>query len=59
MCDEQICMYVLKSQKVGCLGGLVKHLSPGFGSGHDLTVHEFKPHVKPCVGLHDDTVEPT
>ena len=26
----------------------VKHLALDFGSGHDLTVHEFEPHV----GLH-------
>ena len=26
----------------------------GFGSGHNLTVHEFKPHA----GLHADSTEP-
>ena len=29
---------------------LVKHLSLDFGSGHDLMVCEFKPHVEACVG---------
>ena len=32
----------------------VKHPTLGFGSGHDLMVHEFDPHV----GLHADTMEP-
>ena len=32
----------------------VKHPILGFGSGHDLKVHEFKPHV----GLCTDSVEP-
>ena len=25
--------------------GSVKHLDLGFGSGHDLMVHEFEPHI--------------
>ena len=29
---------------LGHLGGLVNSAS-NFGSGHDLTVHEFEPHV--------------
>ena len=29
---------------------LVKHPTLDFGSGHDLTVHEFEPHVKFCTG---------
>ena len=36
----------------------VKHLTFGFGSGYDLVVHEFKPHIgfyawqcRPCLGL--------
>ena len=33
---------------------LVKHLTLGFGSAHDLTVHR----IKPCVGLCTDRVEP-
>ena len=32
---------------------LVEHLTIDFGSGHDLTVHEFKP----CSGLCADNVE--
>ena len=32
----------------------VKHSTLGFGSGHDLTVHEFEPHR----GLHTDSAEP-
>ena len=32
----------------------VKHPTLGFGSGHDLMVHEFDPHG----GLHADTMEP-
>ena len=31
----------------------VKHLTLGFGSGHDCTVPEFEP----CVGLYTDSVE--
>ena len=33
---------------------MVKHLTLGFGSGHDLTVHEFKSRA----GLHNDDAEP-
>ena len=33
---------------------LGKHLTLGFGSGHDLTVCETEPHVR----LHADSVEP-
>ena len=33
---------------------LVKHPTLGFGSGHDLTVHEFKPHIRFCT----DGMEP-
>ena len=33
---------------------LVKHLTLDFGSGHDLTVHEFRP----CVGLCANSSEP-
>ena len=33
---------------------LVKHLTLDFGSGHDLMVCE----IKPCVGLHDGSMEP-
>ena len=33
---------------------LAKCLTLGFGSGHDLMVHEFKPHI----GLYADSVEP-
>ena len=32
----------------------VKHLTLGFGSGHDLMVHEFEPHIRLCV----DSSEP-
>ena len=32
----------------------VKCLTPGFGSGHDLMVCEFKPHGELCA----DSVEP-
>ena len=31
----------------------VKHPTLGYGSGHDLMVYEFEPHV----GLHDDSAE--
>ena len=33
----------------------VECLSLDFGSGHDLTVHEFDPHIGLCAG----SVEPT
>ena len=33
---------------------LVQRLTLDFDSSHDLTVHEFEPHV----GLHADSVEP-
>ena len=33
---------------------LVEHPTLDFGSGHDLTVHGFKPHVELCA----DHVEP-
>ena len=32
----------------------VEHLTLAFGSGHDLTVHEFQP----CIRLRADNVEP-
>ena len=39
----------------GCLGAQsVKHLTLGFGSGHDLTVHGIKPRVRLCA----DSVRP-
>ena len=31
----------------------VRSLTLGFGSGHDLTIHEFEP-----IGLHADSMEP-
>ena len=36
----------------------VEHPTFDFGSGRDLTVREFKAHVKPLVGLCADRVEP-
>ena len=33
----------------------VKRPTLGFGSGHDLTVHEFEPHISLCT----DIVEPS
>ena len=36
------------------MGQSVEHLTLDFGSGHDLTVGGFEPHV----GLHSDSVEP-
>ena len=41
---------------MGPLGGsvLVKRLTPDFGSGHDLMVLEFEPHIRVCV----DSVRP-
>ena len=30
---------------------LVERLTLGFGSGHDLTVHEFEPHIMLCAGI--------
>ena len=32
----------------------VKHPTPDFGSGHDLTVREFEPHIGLCA----DSAEP-
>ena len=32
----------------------VKHLTLDFSLGHDLTVHEFKPHMEPCA----NSIEP-
>ena len=40
----------LKCEKVGAPGSLSR-LSADFGPGHDIAVHEFKPHV----GLCDDS----
>ena len=45
---------VSKLALVGRLGGSVKHPTLDFGSGHDLTVHEYESHV----GLHAAGVEP-
>ena len=33
---------------------LVEPLTPDFGSGHDLMVHEVKPHIRFCA----DSMEP-
>ena len=36
---------------MGRLGGSVEPPTPGFGLGHDLTVHEFKPLIiRLCAG---------
>ena len=43
----------IKKKKEGNLGGSVGRASD-FGSGHDLTVHEFEPRVGPCA----DSSEP-
>ena len=37
-----------------CVAQVVKYLTIGFGSGHDLTVCDFKPHI----WLHAGSVEP-
>ena len=40
----------------------VKHLTLDFSSGHDLTVHEFEPHIRLCtdsVGPASDSVSPS
>ena len=39
----------------GWVTQLVKRLTLDFGSGHDLTVFEFEPHVRLCT----DSVEPS
>ena len=33
-----------------CVAQSAKCLPRDFGSGHDLTVHEFKPHIGLCAG---------
>ena len=38
---------------MGCLGGSIGYVS-NFGSGHDLVVHRFEPHVRLCA----DSSEP-
>ena len=43
-----------RNQRGAWVAQPVKRLTLGFGSGHDLTVHEFKPRI----GLHADSVEP-
>ena len=35
-------------------GTWVAHFAPDFGSGHDLAVYEFEPHIRLCV----DSSEP-
>ena len=43
------CLPSLKKQEcLGCLGGSVSQAS-AFRSSHDLTVHEFKPHIGPTL----------
>ena len=37
---------------MGCLGGSVSRASE-FNSGHDFTVHEFKPRVRLCADSAD------
>ena len=45
--------YIIDGVAPGWLSQL-KHLTPDFSSGHDLTVHEFNPHM----GLCSDCAEP-
>ena len=45
---------ILGSGHLGGSGRLVKCQTPDFGSGHDLSVCEFKPHIWLC----SDSVEP-
>ena len=39
----------LKNYRDAWVAPSVKHLTPDFGSGHDLTVCEFEPHVGLCA----------
>ena len=46
---------------MGCLGAQAKHPTLGFGSGHDLTVRGFEPHIRVCAdsaGLAWDSLSP-
>ena len=43
---------------MGSLGGSVRCLTFDFGSGHDLMVCEFGPHIEPSIGLCADSAEP-
>ena len=49
------CVLRLKAHFQGArVAQSVKRLTLGFGSGHDLTVHEFELHIR----LHADSTEP-
>ena len=52
------CLHYVKNQLSIAAPGwahAVKRLILGFGSGHDLTVHEFEPYIRLCA----DSVEPS
>ena len=60
--------YLAMVLKLQCVESLLEQITVGgpwgaqsvkcptldFGSGHDLTVHEMEPHIRPCTG----SVEP-
>ena len=52
----RLCVYVcIKIYNIlGLLSGSITCPTLDFGSGHDITVHEFQI----CIGLHADGVEP-
>ena len=43
------CRDFLKSLRGACMYQSAKHLTLGVGSGHDLTVCEFEPHIRLCA----------
>ena len=53
---QEIIRRICKRIKLGgaWVAQSVEHRTLDFGSGHDLTVHGFKPHV----GLYTDSAEP-
>ena len=48
-------LYLKQDLRGAWVAQSVKHLTLDSGSGHDLTVCEFEPHIRLCV----DSTEPT
>ena len=56
------CAFKIHSFQGAWVAQLVKRPTPDFDSGHDLTVHEFEPHIQPhiqpCTGPYADSADP-
>ena len=49
----------LKAQRGAWMAQLVKHVTPDFGSDHNLMVREIKPHIRICAEPTWDYLSPS